>query len=370
MKLFSSQKAQFSIEYTALAVLAMLALLVMGSYVTRSINAYFKSSEDTVDESYAEILLQSEQSVKGSPRCVLDAAASKNEGVCGGGPCKPYEKHYRLVYYPSQPGIICDSRDECVYARQDCCEHNLGACEAMGCPYGTEPWADNCTGEPVVSHYCKENTECLFKCEPDIDEDRARWCAIDGVSNPARPPGLGADTLVTYVPDGECSGALCEAECFWPYYPADSDGDRLPDLCDFLRVCRNVELVQSAGDAQGCNVCRKGRIPGGNAVFEICLTEEQLAKSSRFTFVVSLSVRKQAVCGPFEYRFTPEQFRNTPEGANLVIQYYSLTDNYCAPVYYPANWAAENGVFLQDFPDVCPLYCFHHIRFYSIPLPG
>jgi len=221
------------IEYTALAVLAMLAILVMGSYVVRSINAYFKSSEDTIDESYSEILLQSNRGVEGmNCRCDIFEEAD-HCGPHGEVNCQPYEI---AVHYQCEPeGPACPKYWGCKYAREACCGDD-GDCNDDDpdhpCPYGQRAYFTNCKNEPVA-YYCDDDPECLKHCNPidlphndgpEGNPDYTQWCMINDEPAGPRPPGLRQDTNVVYVTPGQCTGIMCEAECYPPFAPRSGSG--------------------------------------------------------------------------------------------------------------------------------------------------
>ena len=137
MKPFSSSKAQVSIETTALIVLAIIALLVMSSYVTRGINAYFKTSEETVKDSFQEIILQSERIVEDCSQCVEEV------GECGINGCAGDEQWITYVCPPgceTPPGRCGDPNPE------ECCEWERIGCNVDPCGNGEMTYEVSCPG--------------------------------------------------------------------------------------------------------------------------------------------------------------------------------------------------------------------------------
>jgi Flp pilus assembly pilin Flp len=48
------------IEYASIAILIILGILVIGPYVVRSVNAYFKTAEEQAHESFREEIQQAD----------------------------------------------------------------------------------------------------------------------------------------------------------------------------------------------------------------------------------------------------------------------------------------------------------------------
>ena len=302
------------IEYTALAVLAMLAILVMGSYVVRSINAYFKSSEDTIDESYSEILLQSNRGVEGmNCRCDIFEEAD-HCGPHGEVNCQPYEI---AVHYQCEPeGPACPKYWGCKYAREACCGDD-GDCNDDDpdhpCPYGQRAYFTNCKNEPVA-YYCEEDASCRHHCNPiDLphnDGDRpnpdyTQWCMIDGMPAGPRPRGLLEDTDVVYVDEGECTGIPCEAECLDPLVrrigQSRSSGYSICD-CPFDEIFKGTRLC-----------CHKKSIY--NETSDYCVYGEEILNhdnipSDQIHEVHTLPVANNGSIGAIGYR-TPRVSYNT-----------------------------------------------------------
>ena len=216
MKPIFRQKAQVSLETTALAVLAMTALLAMGTYAVRSINAYFKLSEDTVEDSQSETMLQAPWGDETPCFCDLP-----EEGVCGEEPCNPWQKKFAYICNAecvNPPEFIC------VDARADCCEAQELGCAESGCGNRERAWDISCDGEePLIE--CRYDPECRFSCQPEELQYFAEWCKVNGSPVGPAPEELTGHLPVTYVEDGPpdaCTGALCEVICKDPLVPLEN----------------------------------------------------------------------------------------------------------------------------------------------------
>ncbi len=221
MKHFSSQKAQSPIESTTLGVLSIIALLVMSTYVTRSINAYFKTTEDTLKDSIAEDLLQSERAE--SPEC---DCSNEIVGECGGGDCDDSQE---LVSYTCTPEGCGHRPPWCRTNRPRCC-YEEGDCMENGCPNGTKYIRTSCENEPLT-YICDKDEECKICCNPQ--EPMGPWCPMDGETNPACPSSLTAVKDVRYVGNDitDCGAyvpqEVCDAVCTPPLIPAVAEGSEL-----------------------------------------------------------------------------------------------------------------------------------------------
>jgi len=220
MKSSITQKAQVSLETTALAVLAMAALLAMGTYSVRAINAYFKLSEDTVEDSQSETMHQAPWGDETPCFCDLP-----EEGVCGEAPCNPWQKKFTYVCNAEcvdPPEFIC------VDARADCCEEEDLGCHHENCGNRERAWDVSCEGEdPLIE--CRYDPECSYRCTPPSElPPNSEWCKVDGSPVGPTPDGLTGNMQVTFVEDGppdKCTGALCEAICKNPFIPRDDGND-------------------------------------------------------------------------------------------------------------------------------------------------
>lgn len=76
-----SQRAQSVIEYTLITALVMVGIFVMGPYLIRSVNSYFKFTEDSVEDSFREDIKQAPTTGFSFPSCECDPP----QGQCGTG---------------------------------------------------------------------------------------------------------------------------------------------------------------------------------------------------------------------------------------------------------------------------------------------
>jgi len=242
MKPFSPPKAQVTIETTALAVLAIIALLVMSSYVVRGINAYFKKSQDTVKDSFHETMLQSGQLT--GPECTCEEEVSED---CGVGNCSAYEE---LVSYVCSPPECPVPASYCRINRDKCCR-TPDACAAHGCPNGQRAFLTSCPGETPETYECETDNDCLLCCDataPEIinNPNLAEYCDSED-DDPVCPASLKGDyaylvnTGFTFVEDhvggdpaagNGCTGAPCELICKDPLAPQNGSEPERGSICD------------------------------------------------------------------------------------------------------------------------------------------
>ena len=253
MKLFSSSKAQVTIETTALAVLAIIALLVMSTYVVRGINAYFQTSEDTVKESFHETMLQA-----GAPD-IVSPACTENIGECGAHSCEAYERYVSFICPPEYVGG--PRQPECRTNWDECCTGMPGECNPEFCEIGQRELYYECGGEDfhydgenyIFSNPCYDDSDCDPPCcyetgPQHMEEGRTAWCDEVGKQCPV---SLLEDQYAPlawrgyrYVEDhrggGEtgpngCTGKPCEVICKDPFIPQDGNGNRVDEngrTCD------------------------------------------------------------------------------------------------------------------------------------------
>jgi len=226
---FISSKAQVTIETTALAVLAIIALLVMSSYVTRGINAYFKTGEDTIKDSFHETMLQSGQLA--GPECTCDEEVSDD---CGVGPCTSSQE---LVSFVCSPPECPVPASYCRINRNKCCRES-DDCAAHGCGNGQRAFRTSCPDETPATYECETDNDCLECCDtvvPGIiyNPNLAEYCDAED-DDPVCPLSLKGDyaylanTGFTFVEDhvdgdpsagNGCTGAPCEIICKDPMKP-------------------------------------------------------------------------------------------------------------------------------------------------------
>jgi len=206
-----SQKAQSMIEYTLVIMVAMAAIIVMGPYVIRSINAHMKGWEETVDEAMNDPLKQTEN-FPGIP-------------ACGDGRCE----------FPLETPVSCCK--DCGQGRGDgtCCPPGEGVNNSLDCAVCGD---GICTEDNNSGSLIRES--CCQDCGGDVCGDGN--CCVDARGTPAGGD-FGCDedcgTSICNPPDGICNSPLenvinCPSDCC---APACGDGVCEP-LCDEKSICK------------------------------------------------------------------------------------------------------------------------------------
>ena len=252
MKIIKNQSAQAMLEYATVAAIVLLAILVMGPYVVRSINAFFKGIEAQVEDALVEELEQSPETGFDLSTCECGAPY---ETACGAGACTPFQIEIRTDCSPPgceifliQAGIPIDLA-RCEY-RDTCCTDwvETGNCgdeadvinggnTVGGCPDEEMEYTrdcgcaafdsdGNCIGGPIVEYSCQSacagdpgcvpqpppHPACMFDCVdlnglPFVNtEDDATMCPDDDRFLPS-------DLVAIFVPYGGCTARKCEWEC-------------------------------------------------------------------------------------------------------------------------------------------------------------
>ncbi len=215
----NQQSAQSVIEYSALAVVLVLAIVFGGPFLVNSVNGRFRIMDNNVRDSFGEKIKQSPGSTI-TPVCVctpdnLDPS-SWSPGMCGSGSCSETERRYSRVCAPmncssvaacvpdpiccstpvdnvmcgqvfnspSLPSHACFSREtlgpafDATYRGR--CLNASG--DVMGCAIGEREWKSGCgtTGSlgTTLKYGCKADTTCLPVCaQQDVAPTYAAWCS-------------------------------------------------------------------------------------------------------------------------------------------------------------------------------------------------
>ncbi len=278
--------AQSMIEYVTVATLVMIGILVMGPYVTRSINAFFKNIEDDVDDAFKEEMTQGDPSVE-LPDCYCTNLVDQ---ACGGGGCNSRQMWLRRDCYPlgceiayqaANPGWIyedCEYRDYCCtnWAETGLC--GVNATVPGACPNGEMEYEHYCGAANTRTVVCQSTCQgqvgcpapphplCIFFCTDTAGNEVtpamlpfASYCTDDTTDLPG-------NLVVTFVPNGACTDPLkCEAECYSGFVPAATWGCTCPPhshavgnhcVCDpgyfFRDGCNSDECLQDGCPAGRC----------------------------------------------------------------------------------------------------------------------
>jgi len=218
------KNAQITLEYLSIAVLVGLGVLIMGSYVVKAINAYFKTTDDTLEDSFLEEQLPHQNDL--GPGCVC--APSLNNG-CAAGDCEAWQ--VEMVPQCNPPG--CAGGPYCVTDRETCCSPRDIGCRMHGCLNGYMAVDVSCVGFEPPLYTCDFRAACKLECSQDKPDYFSQWCDLGGVE-PAgyAPASMTTSHVTTYVYPGECDGiTYCQAECSAPYMPQDKDAIAGNEFC-------------------------------------------------------------------------------------------------------------------------------------------
>jgi len=218
-----TNSAQHTLEYTVVLVLVMGAIIIMGPYVIRSWNANLKGWDDSVEDSFQDILITSPNPVD-VPGC---SCLFEDAGCGPNGNCLKFERFRQYVCTPTGCGLFqnppcpcgagsCESDSNCCY------DEPTGLCGPLathvpgGCPDGEMEWVRLCGVNggylPVpISYYCQPDPlNCDFNCVAPIAPPPATRNAI---TCPLYGVGLTGNTNNTLV--AACSGlpGRCEMIC-------------------------------------------------------------------------------------------------------------------------------------------------------------
>ncbi len=247
-----SPKAQSTIEYMTIITLVIVGILIMSPYVIRSINSYFKTGDDAVEDSFLEEIDQAPPTGVTLPGCDCPqwnlADPRVTRGCGGGSPCARREEHWKRDCTPigcqvdlirfgiNLPMFECRPNTAPFRPPPDdwCCEDwavymncqggprdpdgpgpLLGKCcgvnavDAPGgrCPDGQVERRRFC-GEANFPQYggCIADPDCIFQCVGFFDSDAA-WCPNDTIDLPNSMITVHRTDLVN------CTARKCEAFC-------------------------------------------------------------------------------------------------------------------------------------------------------------
>jgi hypothetical protein len=231
---------QSIIEYILIAVLVILGIVIMGTYVLRSTNAHFKLWDEGIQDSYTENLNQAP--VNDVPYISSNCTYTDNNAGCGSGlagsQCGVTQ---RIVNHNSSPqGCDGEPASYCVND-PSCCNTPVsgncgtmpipstglpagGACKSSSegnnictpasaadpsnCYYGQRIWGYQCG--PNTSIQCVKDSTCDPQCLGILSPDAA-YCGSGTITPPTNlPPNypLTQNYGISYVvTQAECAGA-------------------------------------------------------------------------------------------------------------------------------------------------------------------
>ncbi len=166
-----NKKAQSTLEYATIAIVATMVIVIAGPMVIRSVNAMFKTMGDAQQESINDPLYDStpppdlpEKTCEwGTPQI-----AACDENICNGAPmnCGP-GKHIQITraknHDPSCIICECVTTNKCCSSRPGSCDDCVAEDERMyhdSCTY----WESNIAYTHEKNESCKKDTGCIYDC--------------------------------------------------------------------------------------------------------------------------------------------------------------------------------------------------------------
>ncbi len=295
-------KAQTTLEYLTIITLVTVGILVMSPYVIRSINAYFKTGDDAVEDSFSEEFKQAPQTGVTLPgcdcpewdECVPNSPGCRITKGCGtSSPCGRREEHWQRVCTPTGcevdlirfginlPMFECrpNTTDagfqwccedwffnmECQGGLQDpdgaggpllgkCCSVNAIRAPGGRCPDGQVARKRFCGEANFPQYDCLQDPGCIFQCMGVLDED-ADPC------DPGWNRDLVSSMAIKHVDPGGCTGRKCQAECHPGYIAANNGANCLRCI-----LGDTIQSNQFYGDTEGIWVgadCPSGYVMTG-----------------------------------------------------------------------------------------------------------
>ncbi|MCB9756898.1 MAG: hypothetical protein H6753_00565 [Candidatus Omnitrophica bacterium] len=270
-----SRLGQASLEYVAVAVFVMAAILIGGPYVVRSINSNFKVLEEGVIDSEREKITEGHANIN-LPVCdctdLVDVGCGDGVTAVNGTVCMPNQKVFRRTCGPQ--GCEAQMLQMHVFDRMEECRND----PTNTCCY---PATDGfCGNNPAASGTCRSSdgslrdrlsvcgspspitrvtacqsdpANCLSACQ--AKSPNATWCPF------AQTTFLpGPSWPVTYRDTGGCSSSAnyCEAQCNSGYTAIaggclDHCGDSICQYnlgeypCDACGDCGDLPVISGLG---------------------------------------------------------------------------------------------------------------------------
>jgi hypothetical protein len=231
MRLLHSRRGQSVIEYTLIAVLVMMSVVVMGPYLARSVNAHFKLWDDAVQDGLDSRSIPKPNPDVPPPDCTCDW----KPGDCGVQGCGKMER----MYY------------------KDCCGGRY-KCEAETTP---PPGKAECCDDPSRTNVCwrsGNDTKNLAKAAP------AGYKIPCGLGDRIYQYDCGTKAgLQVCKPDGTTDDGdrNCIPQCLWENLPQRNSASPCPNYDVGLIDDAPVTLGQTCTGKTKCEaVCQSGLI--------------------------------------------------------------------------------------------------------------
>lgn len=221
-----SRQGQVVIEYVTIAVLIMAGIMIIGPTVVRSINAFFQSATEGVQDSMTEEFVQGpETGFRNVTTCDCDPLTLG----CGAGTCLPTERYVTWDCNPPGCYLTIGLVTDCTPDDTCCLRSPTGHCGVNadtinggqitgGCPDGTMEIREIC-GDNDITYVCSNTLGglypspypgCEFHCIGELHPE-ATWCDPAGYAS-----RLTGDTAIIYVAYNMCgtvNNNKCVAYC-------------------------------------------------------------------------------------------------------------------------------------------------------------
>ncbi len=320
------RRGQSSLELLGVMVFVMMAIIIGGPYVVRSINSHFKSIEEGAIDSERERITEGPTSVPlptcdcvpeplcGDGTTIDGMACSKQKRIYNKFSCTPAGCDATLMDRGVIPPLRCGddlTNTCCGDPTYSLCANDPGAIGT--CVYGQREKQKWCGSPiPVAKYDCSPDALCNYTC--DTLDINATWCQPNAT---LREQGLPSPTYpVKYLDNSVgCLGtSYCEAVCAAGFTAG-------PGGCQF-----------PSGIHCGCNNC-----PNGTDIIYAGWTDP--ADAFPYKFVVCKLLSTQL---GLEYPFSGSTGSLPPQYPGAVICY--------ATMYFCLNGASNYLV------GQCPLY--------------
>ena len=279
-----NKRGQSIIEYSLIAVLVILGIVIMGPYVLRSVGAHFKLWDEGVQDSFTENITQAP--VNDVPYISTNCKCTNSPGSCGsaqaGTQCGANQ---RVINHSCNPQL-CDG------APASSCINDPACCTAwvnVGCgtiPIGETPPSNNCNyGQEIKAQQCGTNN--TVQCTPNSNCDAqclgvlspgGLYCATYST---VMPTNLNQNYGITYVTTCP-SSPTCQVYCE-PGYLLSSTGT----------TCLRTFIVAPASGPcpVSCTCNTNGHTETYTCNFQICA-------SSNITALVAADPTGQDITSP------------------------------------------------------------------------
>ncbi|MFA6100413.1 MAG: hypothetical protein WC750_06130 [Patescibacteria group bacterium] len=216
-----NQNAQVVLEYVTLIGLMIAAIIVMGPYTIRSINSYFKFSEEQIQDSAADEIKAVPSSNLPIPGCSCDGWVPGGCGTTIGGncmsncdapSCSPFQRYYRRHCNMDSCGVSkCENVGDCVAETQGECggwnDSTKKNCE----------WDERSIKKEngVLSWYeCINEHNCTMACKPKTAH--STWC--EGQTVYGTPDAIDTEIVATLAQCLPATLTKCRAHCDEGYF--------------------------------------------------------------------------------------------------------------------------------------------------------